>query len=263
MEISYNWQCICFSVILNSFHPLPPCTVSTSLFFPFAPLFLPCKQIHQCYFCRFLPYVLIWHLFFSFWLTSFCVTGSQCIHLSSTDSDLFLLWLSNIPLNICTTTSSFIHLSLDIQVASMSWLLWTVLQWTLPLLLLSHLVLSDSLWPHGLQHARLSCPSPSPGASSNSCPLSRWCHPTISSSFILFATCLQSFPASEYFPRVNSSQQVAKVLEFKLQHQSFQWIFRIDSLEDWLVWSQSKGLSRVFSNTTVQKHQFFSAQFSV
>ena len=66
-------------------------------------------------------------------------------------------------------------------------------------LLFSVLVMSDSLLPHGLQHARLLCPSPSPGASSNSCPLSRWCHPTISSSAVPFSSCLQSFPASASF----------------------------------------------------------------
>ena len=94
----------------------------------------------------------------------------------------------------------------------------------------SHSVLSDSLQPHGLQHARLPCPSPTPGACSNSCPSSRWCHPTISSSVISFSFCLQSVPASGSFQWVSSSHQVAKVLGFQLQHQSFQWIFRIDFL---------------------------------
>ena len=65
----------------------------------------------------------------------------------------------------------------------------------------SHSVMSNSLWPHGLQHARRPCPSPTPEACSNSCPLSRWCHPTISSSVILFSSCLQSFPSSGSFPR--------------------------------------------------------------
>jgi len=67
------------------------------------------------------------------------------------------------------------------------------------LLLFSRSVVSDSLWPHGLQHARLPCPSPAPGACSNSCPLSRWCHPTISSSVVPFSSCLQPFPASGSF----------------------------------------------------------------
>ena len=95
----------------------------------------------------------------------------------------------------------------------------------------SHSVMSDSLRPQGLQHTRLPRPSATPEACSNSCPSSGWCHPTISSSVIPFS-CLQSCPASGSFP---ISQ--AKVLEFQLQHQSFQWIFWTDFLEDWLVGS--------------------------
>ena len=91
-------------------------------------------------------------------------------------------------------------------------------------------VMSDSLQPHGLQHARLPCPLPTPRAYLNSCPSSQWCHPTISSSDIAFSFCLQSFPESESFQWVSSSHQVAKVLELQLQHQSFQWIFRTDFL---------------------------------
>ena len=94
----------------------------------------------------------------------------------------------------------------------------------------SHSVMSDSLWPHGLQHARLSCPSPTPGACSNSCSLSWWYHPIISSSVDPFSSCLQSFPASGSFLWVSSSHQVAEVLELQLQYQSFQWIFRTDFL---------------------------------
>ena len=71
----------------------------------------------------------------------------------------------------------------------------------------SHSVVSDSLWPHGLQHSRLPCPSPTPRAHSNSCPSSRWCHPTISSSVIPFSSCLQSFPASGCFPMSQFFQQ--------------------------------------------------------
>ena len=93
--------------------------------------------------------------------------------------------------------------------------------------LLSRSVTSDYLWPHGLQHSRFPCPS-SPGACSNSCPLSRWCHLTISSSVIPFSSCLQSFPASEFFQWVSSSHQVAKILELQLQYQSFLWVFRVD-----------------------------------
>ena len=77
-------------------------------------------------------------------------------------------------------------------------------------------VVSESLPPHGLQHARLPCPSPTPAVYSNSCPLSRWCHPTISSSAVPFSSCLQSFPASGSFPMSQFLHQVAKVLEFQL-----------------------------------------------
>ena len=93
----------------------------------------------------------------------------------------------------------------------------------------SHSVVSDSLQPHGLQHARLPCPSLSPGACSNSCPLSWWCHPTILSSVIPFSSRLQSFPASGSF-QMSQLFPMAKILEFQLQHQSFQWTFRTDLL---------------------------------
>ena len=93
----------------------------------------------------------------------------------------------------------------------------------------SHSVMSDSLQPHGLQHARPPCPSSIPGACSNSRPSSQWCHPTISSSVVPFSSHPQLFPASGSF-QVSSLHQVAKVLEFQLQHQPFQWILRIDFL---------------------------------
>ena len=101
------------------------------------------------------------------------------------------------------------------------------------LLLFSRSVVSDSLWPHGLQHSRLPCPSPSPGFCSNSRPLSRWCHPTISSSVALFSPPALNFSQHQgLFQQVDSLHQVAKVLEF--QHQFFQWIFRVISFRiDW------------------------------
>ena len=108
----------------------------------------------------------------------------------------------------------------------------------------------DSLWPHGLQHARLPCP-PSPGACSNSCTLSQWCYLTISSHF---SSCPQSFPAPGLFQWVCFQYLVAKVLELQFQHQSFQWIFKVDFLLELtgLIFLQSKGLSRIFSSSTVE-----------
>ena len=94
--------------------------------------------------------------------------------------------------------------------------------------------MSDSLQPNGLQNTRLPCPSLSLRACSDSCPLSQWCHPTI---ILCHPLLLQSFPALWSFQWVSSSHQVAKVLALRLQHQSFQWIFRTDFLQDWLVWS--------------------------
>ena len=118
-------------------------------------------------------------------------------------------------------------------------------------------VLSNSLPPHGLQHAGLPCPSPTPRAYSNSCPLSRWCHPTISSSVIPFSSCLQTFPASGSFPMSQffksgglslGASASASVLPMNIQN----W-FPLGLTGLILL---SKGLPRVFSNTTVQKHQF-------
>ena len=126
-------------------------------------------------------------------------------------------------------------------------------------------VMSNSLWPHRLQHTRLPCPSsPSPRDYSKSCPLSQWCHPAISSSVIPFSSWPQSLPASGSFPISQlfawGGQSIgvsasASVLPMNTQD----W-----SPLGWTVWIslQSKGLSRVFSNTTVQKHQFFCAQLS-
>ena len=95
-------------------------------------------------------------------------------------------------------------------------------------------VVSTSLWPHGLQDARFRCPSLSPRVCSHSCPLSQWCHPIISSSVVPFF-CLKSFAASQSFLMSQVSHQVAKVLELRPQHQSLQWIFRVDFLWDWLI----------------------------
>ena len=121
------------------------------------------------------------------------------------------------------------------------------------------LSLTDYLWPNRLQHARLPCPSPTPRVYSNSCPLSWWCHPTISSSF---SSCLQSFPAPGSFPRSQlfaSGGQSIRVSDLVSVLPM--------NIKDWFplgragwISLHSKGLSRVFSNSTVQKHQFFDSQ---
>ena len=128
----------------------------------------------------------------------------------------------------------------------------------------SRSVVSNSLRPHESQHARPPCPSPSPGVHSNSRPSSRWCHPAISSSVVPFSSCPQSLPASESFPMSqlfpwgSQSTGVSALASF-LPKNTQDW-----SPLEWTGWIslQSKGLSRVFSNTTVQKHQFISAQSS-
>ena len=101
----------------------------------------------------------------------------------------------------------------------------------------SHSVMSDSLWPHQLQPTRPPCPSPAPGVHPNLCPSSWWCHPTMSSSVVPFSFCLQYFPESGCFPKSHSSHEVAKILEFLLQHQSFWRTPRTYFLYNWLIWS--------------------------
>ena len=122
----------------------------------------------------------------------------------------------------------------------------------------SRSVMSNSLQPHGLQHARPPCLSPTPGVYSNSCPLIWWCHPTISSSVIPFSSCLQSFPASRI-----SSESVLHIRWLKY----WNWTSASSSVFPLgltpLISLQSKRLSGVFSNTVVQKHHFFSAQITL
>ena len=128
----------------------------------------------------------------------------------------------------------------------------------------SRSVVSHSLRPHESQHARPPCPSSTPGVHSNSCPSSWWCHPAISSSVVPFSSCPQSLPASGSFPMRQlfawGGQSIGvSALASLLPMNTQDW-----SPLGWTGWIslQSKGLSRVFSNTTVQKHQFFSAQLS-
>ena len=128
----------------------------------------------------------------------------------------------------------------------------------------SRSVVSDSLQPHESQHARTPWPSPTPGVHPDSCPSSPWCHPAISSSVVPFSSCPQSLPASESFLMSQlfawggQSTGVSALASF-LPKKPQDW-----SPSEWTGWIslQSKGLSRVFSNTTVQKHQFFGAQLS-
>ena len=125
--------------------------------------------------------------------------------------------------------------------------------------------MSDSLWPYGPQHARTLCPSPTPRVHSNSSPLSQWCHPTILSSVVPFSSCLQSFPASGSFQMsqlfTSGGQSIGGSASTSVLPMNSQDWFPL-GLTDWIS-LLSKGLSRVFSNTTVQKHQFFGAQLSL
>ena len=148
-------------------------------------------------------------------------------------------------------------------------LLWTnsstSIEWNTQSVQFGRSVVSDSLWPHELQHARPPCPLPTPRVYSNSCPSSQWCHPAISSSVIPFSSCPQSLPESGSFQmsqlfawggQSTGVSALASVLPMNTQD----W-----SPSEWTGWIslQSKGLSRVFSNTTVQKRQLFSAQLSL
>ena len=126
-------------------------------------------------------------------------------------------------------------------------------------------VVSNILRPHRLQHARLPCPSPTPRAYTKSCPSHQWCHPTISSSVVPFSSCLQSFPVSGYFPmdwffashgQSTGVSASASALPMNIQD----WFpLRLTGC----ISLQSKGLSSVFSKTTIQKHPFFSTQLSL
>ena len=129
----------------------------------------------------------------------------------------------------------------------------------------SRSVTSDPLWPHGLQHTKLPCPSPTPGACSNSCSSSQWCHPIISFSVVPFSSCLQSFPASGSFPMsqlfASGGQGIGASASASVLLMNIQDWFPL-GLTGWIS-LQSKGVSRVFSNTMAQNHQFFGVQPSL
>ena len=128
----------------------------------------------------------------------------------------------------------------------------------------SRSVVSDSLWPHELQHTRPPCPSPGPRVYPSSCPFSQWCHPTISSSFVPFSSCSQSFPTSGSFQMSQLFSSGGQNIGVSASTSVLPMNTQDWSPLGWTGWIslQSKGLSRVFSNTTVQKHQFFSLLYS-
>ena len=178
-------------------------------------------------------YTTTWHYdlifnFYCFWREIYC----YLFHYFFVYNTCFL--------PVCCTDFSFA-----------TWFEWHSVQF-------SRSVVSDSLWSHELQHARPPCSSPTLGVYPNSCALSWWYHPTILSSVTPFSSCPQSFPASGSF---QMSQLLAKVLEFQLQHQSFQWtdFFRMD----WLDLLAVQGTLKSLLQTTVEKHQFFSTQLSL
>ena len=129
----------------------------------------------------------------------------------------------------------------------------------------SRSVVSDSLRPHELQHTRPPCPSPTPGVYPNSCPSSRWCHPTISSSIVPFSSCPQSFPASRSFQITQLFASGGQSIGISASTSVLPMNTQDWSPLGWTGWIslQSKELSRVFSNTTVQKHQFFGTHLSL
>ena len=140
-----------------------------------------------------------------------------------------------------------------------NWLIFHQLQF-------SHQIMSNSLWPHGLQHARLPCPSPTSRVCSNSCPLSQWYNPTISSSVVPFS-CLQSFPASGSFQMsqlfISGRQSIGASASASVLPMNIQDWFPLGLTGDLLAVQGTLSLETVFSNTIVQKHQFFSAQLSL
>ena len=130
-------------------------------------------------------------------------------------------------------------------------------------------VMSNSLWPHGLQHARLPCPSPTPRACSDSCPSSQWCHPTISTSVVPFSSCLQSFPASGSFPMSQFFTSGGQRIGVTGSASVLKWIFRTDFLQDWLVGSpchpkdsEESSLTPQFKSIILQCSAYLMIQFS-
>ena len=173
------------------------------------------------------------------------------MYLFTSRKKFILAWGRNIPSKVHMAVCNFTHWQVSNILQNKSYLIFQFSS-----VQFSRSVVSDCLQPHDLQHARPPCLSPTPRVHSNSCPLSQWCHPAISSSVVPFSSCPQSLPTSESFPmsqlfswggQSTGVSALVSVLPMNIQG----W-----SPLDWIGWIslQSKGLSRVFSNTTVQKH---------
>ena len=176
--------------------------------------------------------------------------GCSPISASGCDPECFQTTASVLGLRVCKILNAF--LESGSLFATVTWLSGT--QALCCIVLLSLSVTSDSWRPHELQHTRLPYPSPTPGACSNSCPLSQWCHPTISSSVVPFSSCLQSFPASGSFLMSPLFASVGQSIGASASTSVFSMNIQDWSPLGWTGWIslQSKGLSRVFPNNTVQ-----------
>ena len=176
-------------------------------------------------------------------------TGLRQLSIHSTHTCSTLLFSSNYYFLLCSQVPNVLMLQF--------------LSFILSSIQFSYSVVSNSLWLHEPQQTRPPCQSPTPGVYSNSCPSSQWCHSAISSFVVPFSSCPQYFPASGSFPMNQlfawSGQSIRVSASTSVPVNTQDW-----SPLGWTGWIslQSKGLSRVFSNTTVQKHQFFSARLS-
>ena len=236
---------------------------------------LPGPSVHGIFQARILEWVAVYFSRGSFqprdwtWISCVSCVGRQVLYQLSHQGSLFSLIRQCLLLGETSLLVTSIHWFYFFYVWYMILLLLCVVLTTNTYFKLSvkfsHSVVSDSLWPHGLQHARLPCPSPTSKACSNSCPSSRWYHPTISSSVVPFSSHFQSFPASGSFQMSQFFASGGQSIGVSASASGLPM-----NIQDWfpLGWTgwislQSKGLSRVFSNTTVQKYQFFGAQLSL
>ena len=176
---------------------------------------------------------------------------------------------TTIPVNLLKTTDSCSgrapsNLPQISKMHPMMFFLFLIMSPVWLLVQFSHTIVSNSLWPHQPQHAKPPCPSPTPGVNPNPCPLCRWCHPTISSSVIPFSSGPQSFPTSGFLKMCQLSASGGQSTGVSASTSVLPMNTKDWSPLGWIGWIslQFKGLSRVFSNTTVQKHQFFDAQLS-